>query len=107
MEQYHELYRLCMAGAALGLLLSGVLFVRLDIRTAVRVLSGGRLRQETQKEIRKEKKKRIKKKKKRTAVKGDHEEQTALMKSDNGGLRVLEEILVVHTEEGIEVRRKE
>lgn len=102
MEQYHELYRLCMVGAAAGFLLSGVLFVRLDIRTAVRVLSGGRLRKETQKEIRKEKRKLIRKRKKGPAAGGYQEEKTALMNRDNGALRVLEEILVVHTEEGIE-----
>lgn len=98
MELYHEWYRICMAGAVAGVFLSGVLFVRLDVRTAVRVLTGDRM----QKEVLAEKKKQIKKKKKKTAVKVPGEEQTTLIKRDNRLFRVLEEILVVHTEERIE-----
>ena len=98
MELYHEWYCICMAGAVAGVFLSGVLFVRLDVRTAVRVLTGDRM----QKEVLAEKKKQIKKKKKKTAVKVPGEEQTTLIKRDTRLFRVLEEILVVHTEERIE-----
>ena len=47
MELYHEWYRICMAGAVAGVFLSGVLFVRLDVRTAVRVLTGDRMQKES------------------------------------------------------------
>ena len=42
MELYHRLYLICLAGMGAGLILCGILFVKLEIRTAWRVLSGRR-----------------------------------------------------------------
>lgn len=42
MELYHRLYTACLSGAAVCTAAALVLFFRLDIRTAWRVLAGGK-----------------------------------------------------------------
>ena len=49
LDFYHRLFVLCLAGAAVLLTASIVLFIRLDIRNALGFLSGYRERQEIRK----------------------------------------------------------
>ena len=95
MERYHELYRLCLAGTAAGMLLSVFLFIRLKICMAVKVLSrkggkqGGR------------KSKRVKREKKRREAEVCREEKTVRIAEGIVDFLMIEEILLVHTKEWI------
>ncbi len=95
MERYHEMYRFCLAGMGAGWLLSLVLFIRLDIRTAVRVLRGKGEKQTGQKQ------KSAKIREKRQIPKNCREEKTVQIAEAPEGFLVVEEILLVHTKECI------
>ncbi|MCI8429807.1 MAG: hypothetical protein HFI16_06050 [Lachnospiraceae bacterium] len=93
MNLYTSVYMACLFGTVISGAVTIFLFVRLDIKTALRVL-GKRGKQK--------KTKAVKRSRKREVVKSqDAAPKTVLLHLQNESFRVVEEILLIHTDEMI------
>lgn len=98
MDLYDGLYLACLLGTVLSGAASVFLFVRLDIRTAWRVLGKG----ERQKRIKSKRTKAGKSGERKQMLKahaGKEEQKTALLRMERKDFHVIKEILLVHTDE--------
>lgn len=96
MALYTAVYIVCLFGTVISGAVTVFLFVRLDIRTALRIL-GKRGEQKRTKPVKKSHKKEFIKFCDMDAV-----QKTVLLYPQNEGFRVVREILLVHTDEVIQ-----
>lgn len=93
-DWYEKLYRLCLSGMILFAVASVFLFIKLDIRTAFRVLR--------KKEWKTEINCAGKDQKKRTQKLSDEGWKTEMLEQEREFFSVEKEILLIHTDETIE-----
>ena len=90
MELYHRLYLVCLWGMGVCAAASAVLFVRLDIRSVLRVLAGA-----PAKERIKKKEMAVRRCRNRTA----EEQGTVVLNRGESGFHVEREVMVTHAEQ--------
>lgn len=95
MVLYDHLYFVCLLGTIVSGAVSVFLFIKLDIRTAWRVVG----KREKQKRVRPIKSSQ--KKKHAGMYRSGTEHKTVLLHAGHGDLQVIREILLVHTDEVI------